>query len=203
MNVKVFLSASIPLPPPYRHEKYYETGDQIAIRDSIRALVTALMPTGALVFGGHPAITPMIGLMLQDKGLPVAKHIQLFQSRFFENVFSAEVRNFEGLVVVDHVPGNRDESLILMRQSMIGSADFAAGVFIGGMEGVEEEYYLFREQHPDKPVFPIASTGAAARILFERHSQDQPELLDELRYLSLFRRLLSLDEGSSGKKGQS
>jgi hypothetical protein len=90
-----------------------------------------------------------------------------------------------------------------MRQSMIGSADFAAGVFIGGMEGVEEEYYLFREQHPDKPVFPIASTGAAARILFERHSQDQPELLDELRYLSLFRRLLSLDEGSSGKKGQS
>jgi hypothetical protein len=44
--------------------------------------------------------------------------------------------------------------------------------------------------HPTKPAFAIASTGAAALTLFDRHMADRRELLEDLRYLSLFRRLL-------------
>jgi hypothetical protein len=80
-----------------------------------------------------------------------------------------------------------------MRERMIGSQDFAAGVFIGGMDGVEEEYKTFRRIHPDKPVYPIASTGAAALALYERYMPERRELLSNLRYLSLFRRLLRIE----------
>jgi hypothetical protein len=193
MKASIFLSASVPLPPPHRHEKYFRTADQIAIRDSIRALVSVILPEGTIVFGGHPAITPMVRLMVLNSGTAVGEHIFLFQSRFFEKEFPPEVRDFENLTVVDAFEGNRDASLTLMRERMIGSREFAAGIFIGGMQGVEEEFAIFREMHPTKPVFAIASTGAAALMLYERHMADRRELLEDLRYLSLFRRLLDAD----------
>jgi hypothetical protein len=192
MTLSIFLSASVPLPPPHRHGAYFESADQIAIRDSIRALVAAVVPTGRLVFGGHPAITPMIRLMILDKGLPIESHLFLYQSRFFEKEFPPEVRSFENLVLIDAVGESREASLAKMREAMIGSEDFTAGMFIGGMEGVEEEYAIFRSMHPNKPAYPIASTGAAARFLFERYMPDRRELVEDLRYLSLFRRLLAL-----------
>jgi SLOG cluster3 family len=191
--LSVFLSASVPLPPPIRDEKYFGTADQIAIRDSIRALVSAVIPPGSIVFGGHPAITPMIRLLVLNKGLSIAPHIVLFQSRFFEKEFPPEVREFENLVLVEAVRDNLEASLAVMRERMIGSQDFAAGVFIGGMDGVEEEYKTFRRIHPDKPVYPIASTGAAALALYERYMPERRELLSDLRYLSLFRRLLRIE----------
>jgi hypothetical protein len=192
MSLSVFLSTSVPLPPPYRHETYFKTADQIAIRDSIRALVAAVIPPGSIVFGGHPAITPMVRLLVLNKGLSIAPHIFLFQSRFFENEFPSEVREFENLFLVDAIPGNPEASLTVMREQMIGSRDFAAGVFIGGMEGVEEEYRIFRRIHPNKPAFPIASTGAAALALYQQFMPDSRELLNDLKYLSLFRRLLGI-----------
>ncbi len=196
MSLSIFLSASIPLPPPYRHEKYFGTADQVAIRDSIRALVSAVIPKGRLVFGGHPAITPMVRLLILNKGLPVASHVVLFQSRFFERSFPPEVRAFEHLVLVDAVQQDRDASLAKMRTAMIESEEFAAGIFIGGMEGVEQEYSIFRKIHPTKPAYPIASTGAAARILFDRHMPHRRELIEDLRYLYLFRELLGIEPRS-------
>jgi hypothetical protein len=192
MSLSVFLSASIPLPPPARHAKYFETADQIAIRDSIRALISVVIPQGSIVFGGHPAITPMIRLLVLNRGLPIAGNIFLFQSKFFEKDFPPEVRQFENLVIVDAVSDDRERSLKAMREAMIASRDFAAGVFIGGMEGVEEEFEMFRAIHPKKPAIPIASTGAAALALFERFTPKRRELLDDLRYMSLFRRLLEI-----------
>jgi hypothetical protein len=194
MRVSVFLSASVPLPPPHRHEKYFATSDAIAIRDSIRALVSVVLPEGILVFGGHPAITPMIRLLTLEKAVSLKSHIFLFQSRLFENEFPPEVREFENLILVDAIDKDRDASLLEMRKLMIGSQDFTAGVFIGGMEGVEQEFDLFRKMHPKKPAYPIASTGAAARILFEKFESGRKELLYDLRYLYLFRRLLNIKE---------
>jgi hypothetical protein len=193
MSIPVFLSASIPLPPPARHEKYFGTADLIAIRDSIRALVSAVVPAGKIVFGGHPAITPLVRLLVLNRGLAIENHIALFQSGYFLKDFPPEVKDFENLVVVDAVSGDREASLRLMRERMIGSEDFAAGVFIGGMEGVEEEYEMFRHMHPKKPLYPIASTGAAALILYKRYEPNRTELLTDLKYLSLFRRLLRIE----------
>ena len=46
-----------------------------------------------------------------------------------------------------------------MRKEMINSQPFAAGIFIGGMDGLKEEWDLFQQTHPHVPAFPVASTG--------------------------------------------
>lgn len=185
----VFLSASIPLPD--RDARYRETADVIAIRDSVRALVSVVIPTGQIVFGGHPAITPLIRLLVREMTADVRRHVIVYQSRFYEASFPPDIAEFEDVRLVDAVRGDEAKSLEQMRLKMIGSHQFEAGIFLGGMEGVEREYEMFKLMHPDKATYPIASTGAAARLLFEQHAMDRVELLSDLRYLSLFRRLLN------------
>lgn len=183
----IFLSASIPLPQD--DARYLDTADIIAIRDSIRALVSVVAPTGQIVFGGHPAITPLIRLIIRGMARDVNQHITLYQSAYFRRDFPPETAEFERVRIVEAVDIDEEESLRRMREAMIGAYEYDAGVFLGGMDGVEREYEIFRRRHPNKPAYPIGSTGAAARILFNEYARDQVELLNDLRYLSLFRRL--------------
>lgn len=187
----VFLSASVPLPS--RNAKYFNTADVIAIRDAVRALTMVVVEQRLqLVFGGHPAITPMIRLQVAQECASVGDRVVLYQSRYFERRFPVDNGAFERVELIDAVSSDRDLSLQQMRRSML-SLTFIAGVFIGGMEGVEEEYAMFGEAHPDVPVFPIASTGAAAAILFERDpklQRDLPELLSQPSYLTLMRDII-------------
>jgi hypothetical protein len=171
--LSVFLSASNPL--PHRHPKYLETADVAAIHDSIRAVVSVVVP-GQIVFGGHPTITPLVSLLVRGMTPEVRKHVILYQSLFFNPRFPPEVSEFEEVRFIDAVEGDLDASLTKMRWAMIGSRNFDAAVFLGGMEGVEIEYDIFRRLHPDKPAYPVASTGAAARILSGKHSPDRLEL---------------------------
>ena len=188
----VFLSASVPLPS--RNPVYFETADVIAIRDAVRALVMAVIERDArLVFGGHPAITPMIWLQVLQSGRPVGKTVIMYQSRFFERAFPDDNQFFERVVLTDAVPGDRQSSLDSMRKIMLDQR-FHSAVFIGGMEGVEEEYVMFRHMHPRTPAFPIASTGAAAGKLYEADHQlaeRHPELAAEVSYLTLMRSLIA------------
>lgn len=188
----VFLSASVPLPT--RDPRYFETADVVAIRDAVKALVGVVVPRGRLVFGGHPAITPLVRQLVHATQQPeLLDHAILYQSGFFADQFPPEVREFDRVVVVPPVIGDRVASLDAMRARMLGDFRFDAGLFIGGMEGVEEEYRLFRERHPGTPAWPIASTGAAARILYDRYGPAHPELAHELAYPVLFRRLLGFE----------
>ena len=172
--LSVFLSASNPL--SHRHPKYLETADVAAIRDSIRAVVSVVVPRGQIVFGGHPATTPLIRLLVRGMTPNVRKHVILYRSLFFKPRFPPEVSEFEEVRFIDAVDGDLDASLTKMRGAMIGSHNFDAAVFLGGMEGVETEYDLFRRLHPNRPAYPVASTGAAARILSEKYSPDRLEL---------------------------
>ena len=172
--LSIFLSASVPL--PHRHPEYLETADVPAIHDSIRAVVNVVLPRGQIVFGGHPAATPLIRLLLGGMTPNERKHVILYQSLFFKTQFPSEVSEFEEVRLIDAVDGSLDASLAKMRGTMIGARDFDAGVFLGGMEGVETEYDIFRRLHPNKPAYAVASTGAAARILFDKHSPDCLEL---------------------------
>jgi hypothetical protein len=184
----IFLSASIPLPD---HDvKYQETADVIAIRDSIRALVSVVIPRGQIVFGGHPAITPLIRMLVHGMTPQVNQHVVLYQSAFYRRDFPPETAEFERVRIIEANDIDEADSLRRMREAMIGGHKFDAGVFIGGMDGVEREYEMFARIHPDAPAYPIASTGAAARILFDEYAKHRIELLTDLRYLSLFRRLL-------------
>lgn len=185
--IKVFLSASIPLPS--RHPRYFETADVLAIRDSIKALVSLALERGVVVFGGHPAITPMVALLMRNMPPAAKRRMILYQSKFFDGDFVEANDEFIELRLTPSL-GDRNASLRRMREDMITSQEFDAAFFIGGMEGIRDEYVLFREIHPRAGCFPIASTGAAALDLYQEIGSGRRDLIYELTYPTLFRNLL-------------
>ena len=193
----VFLSASVP--DPRRDPRYYGTADLVAIRDAVRALATVLLPHSTLHWGGHPAITPLIRAVTESMGVTEADRIRLFQSAWYSDRLPQDNVAFESYKLTDR-GNNKEESLEIMRQAIMESAPFYAGIFIGGMEGVEAEFDLFRQRHPKATLLPIASTGGAALLTFQQHRSALKlpvELLTEYAYPSLFRRLLNLPSTST------
>lgn len=186
---KVFLSASIPYPD--RDKKFYDTADIVSIRDAVRALATVVIPKAHLIWGGHPSITPLIRFVMDRMNIDLKKHITLYQSLFFEEYFPPDNFAFENIVLTEK-KNNRDESLVLMRSKLINENDFKVGIFIGGMEGINDEYLMFKERHPNALILPIASTGAAANILYENQTQNfDIRLKNDYAYMALFRDLLN------------
>ncbi|MDO4726393.1 MAG: hypothetical protein Q4A56_04125 [Porphyromonadaceae bacterium] len=184
----IFLSASIPLPE--RDEKYIGTADIIAIRDAAIALTSVVLPHHRLIWGGHPSITPLIYYVMEKLNLNIQEHMILYQSRFFEKYFPKDNNKFENIVFTDIIDNDREKSLKMMREKMIEN-EFSAGVFIGGMEGVEEEYDMFIKKHPNALVLPIASTGAAAKKIYDERFTDKNErLVKDYAYMSLFQKYL-------------
>jgi len=189
--MKIFLSASVPLPD--RNAAYFETADVVAIREAVKGLVLVLLErNGHLVFGGHPAITPLVRHLFNEARRSPYQHVTLYQSEFFRQEFPAENEAFERIVIVPSVRGDRDRSLWAMRQRMISEKNYSCGVFIGGMEGVAEEFAMFRELQPNVRTFLIASTGAAAAMLYREYDARHPELETELTYPTLFRKILPM-----------
>jgi hypothetical protein len=187
---RIFLSASVPLPD--RNPRFMATADVVGIRESIKGLIGAVMPEGEIVFGGHPAITPLIALLLRGLGPETRRRVILYQSAYFVEHFVPENDEFIDLRIIPAVEKSLAQSIEAMRMRMIKESTFDAGVFIGGMEGVLDEFELFRRFHPQAQRWPIASTGAAAKELFEATDKPRPELfLLELTYPTLFRQLLT------------
>ena len=190
--IAIFLSASVP--DPKRHKRYHSTADVVAIRDAVRAIATVALPHASLHWGGHPAITPLVRVVAESVGITGADRVRLFQSRWFSDVLPEDNAAFERYELTPR-EATLAESLATMRKAMLDSAAFDAGVFIGGMEGVEEEFALFRARHPDAAVLPVATTGAAARIVYERERDRlnlPAALAHNYAYPSLFRQLLRL-----------
>lgn len=186
----IFLSASIPLRE--RHAKYYHTADIIAIRDAVIALATTVLPKHRLVWGGHPSITPIIYNVMERQNLNIQEHVTLYQSKYFEHLFPEDNNKFRNVVLTENT-GEIQSSIHLMRQKMFSENEFSAGIFIGGMDGIEVEFKLFTKFHPDALLLPIASTGAAARVAFddllpEKHKNSR--LVNDFGYMSLFQDLL-------------
>lgn len=186
---KIFLSASIP--GADRHPKYYSTADIIAIRDAVRALATVVIPHARLVWGGHPSITPLIRYVMDKMKSSVFEHVTLYQSLFYENIFPPDNAVFERIIKTPMVENSPQESLSLMRNRMMVENDFKAAIFIGGMDGIEIEYDLFRSYHPGALILPVASTGGGAKIVYDGiHPQPDFRLLNDYAYMSLFKDLL-------------
>ena len=182
---KVFLSASIP--SPLRNKKYYDTADFIAIREAVRALTMVVIPKTILVWGGHPAVTPIISNVLQAMNSDIKKHVMVYQSRFFEGKFPKENNDIGQIILTDIMENDREKSFQFMRSKMIKENDYVAGIFIGGMEGVEEEFDMFSKEHPDSLFMPIATTGAAAKIIYEQNPDSfDKDLATEYAYRNLF-----------------
>ncbi|RRT86400.1 SLOG domain-containing protein [Empedobacter falsenii] len=212
----IFLSASIPLPE--RHPKYYDTADIIAIRDSVIALASIVIDKHRIIWGGHPSITPLINFVIErtvqyriDKSAnnmsseeqreylfqeikrEIQNHVIIYQSEFFRDKFPEDNDKFENIVFTDN-KGDIHSSIQEMRQRMLSENEFAAAVFIGGMDGIEVEYKMFKEFHPKALILPIASTGAATKIVYDNLPEDdEPKherYLKDYGYMSLFQKYL-------------
>ena len=187
----IFLSASVPLPE--RDPRYVKTADIIAIRDAVIALGTTVLPFHRIVWGGHPSITPLIYYVMKRLDIPVQDHLTLYQSKLFARFFPEDNNQFNNVIITDAIEDDRDQSLLYMRERMLSENNFSAAVFIGGMDGVEIEYKMFKEKFPDAIVLPIASTGAAARIVYDNLipvEQKNERLVKDYGYMSLFQKYL-------------
>lgn len=194
----IFLSASVPI---VGRGNYYETADPFLIQIAVRELVFAVIKNHKIVWGGHPAITPMIWTICQDLGVEYSSSVILYQSRFFEDRFPDENRNFSNVVFVERVGDNREASLRVMREAMLSRRDLYAAVFIGGMEGVEAEHEIFRHFHPEGKVLPVPAPGGAARSLAERIGGFDEAAMRDVDFARLFRTELSLGEGMTRGEG--
>lgn len=183
----IFLSASIPLPE--RDAKYYETADVIAIRDAVLALCTSVLPNYRLVWGGHPSITPLINYVLLKLNMDIQDHVLLYQSKFFEEYYPEDNDKFKNIIQTP-ISGGRESSLRLMRELMLGDKKFEAGIFIGGMEGIEQEYRMFKEFHPKAITIPLASTGAAAKMIYDNNINMNERFLHDYAFSSVFQDFL-------------
>lgn len=186
----VFLSASVP--DPERDRRYIDTADVTAIRDAVRALVAVVTPARTLVFGGHPAISPFVLRAARDLGWE--RRVVIYVSRFFRAKVPQDNLAFPRITWTPSVRRDREQSLARMRREMLDAFTYTAGVFIGGMEGVEQEHALFRARWPVVPTYPVASTGAAARVLFDagegpRDQATRDALANEYTYGALLARL--------------
>lgn len=161
----IFLSASVPIPG---RGNYFETADPFLIQSAVREFVTVVLGRRLLVWGGHPAITPMVWAVCEDLGVDYARAVVLYQSTFFADVFPEENQRFGNVQYVEAVPEDRTASLLRLRSAMLSRDDLVAAVFIGGMEGILDEYKLFAALHPGAKVLAVPAPGGAARQLWER-----------------------------------
>ncbi|MEM5439938.1 hypothetical protein [Paraburkholderia diazotrophica] len=190
MNDAIFLSAGVP--DPRRGPDYAATADSVAVAAAVSALVHVVLGRRELVWGGHPAITPMIWVVAQDIGVQYEKWVRLYQSSFFRDEFPEENARFQNVTFTDAVEADRDKSLLLMRERMFSENQFKAAVFIGGMGGILEEYELFRQHQPHASVIPVLSTGGAALRLAERIGHLPADLSNDRDYVALFHRHLDI-----------
>jgi hypothetical protein len=219
----VLLSASEP--DPTRKAEYWQSRNLLHVREAVRTLCALALARYPVVYGGHPAVTPLVrrvasriehqaGIEAGTGGTVRKPKVLMFQSGLYvdrssagEDVVVTPAHEADGRLAGPE-GGMRNASLLRMRYDMIGrpgdyrvyllashagefgaerfaklgTYEFSAAVFIGGMEGVEREFHIFRSFHPHTPAYPIGSTGSACtKLLNEVRSYLSRETLQALR----------------------
>lgn len=188
MSGEIFLSASVPVPG---RGEYYKTADPLLIQSAVRALAEIVLGRRRIVWGGHPTITPMLMEACVHLGVSYADSVTLYQSKFFEEEFPEENAFFGNVEFTQAVSGDREASLLLLREEMLSRPNLSAAVFIGGMEGVSAEVDMFQAYHPAATQIFVGSTGGAAleHALLQGMSADEASSID---YFTLFHSQLGI-----------
>ncbi|MGC9206481.1 hypothetical protein [Acidithiobacillus sp.] len=184
----IFLSASVPVPG---RGDYYQSADPFLIQFAVRELITAALGRRLIVWGGHPAITPMVWAACEDLSVDYGHAVVLYQSTFFKDVYPDENKQFGNVEYIDHIESDREGSLQRMREAMISRTDLSAAVFIGGMEGIAAEYDLFVKHHPKTVVIPVTAPGGAVRDLAVKLGV-RPEHLEDVDFSRMFHNALGI-----------
>lgn len=182
----VFLSASVPY---IRHDdrddrtakchEFTRTARPDRIRDAVAWLCRyAFAEDLALVFGGHPAISPMVLAAARALSQADQPAVFVFQSAWFRDKIPPQTLELtdwtSGYLLWTEKRATKGDSLEHMRRRMLQLArGCIGGVFIGGMEGVVAEHELFGQVHRDVPRFVLPSTGGATLELGDHVSDDE------------------------------
>lgn len=184
---EIFLSASV---PEVGRGNYADSANPFLIQLAIREFFIAAMSKHRVVWGGHPAITPMIWAICEDLNVEYSKNVVLYQSKFFQDRFPEENEKFKNVIFTEVIEGKRDMSLLKMREDMLSRPDLSAAVFIGGMDGVEQEFQLYQNLKPMGAVIVCAGPGGAAKNLAEKiYGESRPDVFD-LNFSGFFKREL-------------
>lgn len=135
----------------------------------------------------------MIWSICEDLDVDYSEAVVLYQSEEFKGRYPEENNHFNNVVFTDAVPGGEKASLQKMREEMLSRDDLIAAVFIGGMEGVEDEHELFRKFHPDAKVLPVPSPGGAALKLAKDYGYFDEADLSDVDFAQLFHSHLTLE----------
>ena len=181
---QIFLSASIPV---QGRGNFLESADPFLIQFAVRELMTVCLGRRRVVWGGHPAITPMVWAVCESLDVKYASAVRLYQSRFFEEWFPEENKLFRNVRFVPAVANDKAASLEVMRRAMLAEP-FDVAVFIGGMEGIFDEHRIFKELHPKAKVLALSAPGGAAMQLAKRLRQKN----DGIDFARLFHKKLSI-----------
>jgi hypothetical protein len=194
----VFLSTSIP--DPARWDGY---ADPLEITDAVVAFARACLTGGLrVVTAAHPTIAPLLLYVAAELPSEHAARVVIYQSELFGEVLPPATRRFaqEGIGEMvwtsagpgdEPAPGRWDESLRRMRVQMLRESEPAAAAFVGGMDGIADEFALFGEIRPEAPVYPLAGPGGEARRLLEEMAEPPlAELRDGRVYPTVWNRVL-------------
>ena len=114
----IFLSASVPTREPYSLDCRPQE-----IQAAINALAQVVLGRRKLVWGGHPAITPLLWSAAQAVGVEYTVAVELFQSRLFTKVLPPENKYFANVRLIDAV--GEDQEASLRREEIILNGDGA------------------------------------------------------------------------------
>lgn len=163
----IFLSASIPKPG----REYFGKADPLLIHLAVRSFLALVLGRRHIVWGGHPSITPMVVAACDGMDVDYAHAVTLYQSRRYTKNFPKENSRFQNLILIDEEADDQS-SLKALRTTMFGRDDIKAAVFIGGMNGILDEYSLLRQSKPGIVMVPVPKPGGAAFDLALQNGYD-------------------------------
>jgi hypothetical protein len=204
---------SVILVASYPPREYKDKSDSHEIAAAVKALAGAIFQRKwDLVFGAHPAISPLVLMIAREYG--VKHRVIIYQSTYFEHHVSPAVRTLtdEGYGLLEPVlhhpselpPGPEEpvnptqcpKSLASMRNRMMAHPGVSGLVLIGGDTGLRLELELFAARPERLPIIPIGAPGGIARELWPARWMPGMDdaLSEEVRsspnYLTLMTRLV-------------
>ena len=101
----IFLSASVPV---IGRGDFFKTAEPFLIQLAVREFLTLALGRRRIIWGGHPAITPMVWAVCEDLDVNYTDSVVLYQSKFFEELFPEENKHFGNVKFLEAVKGDRE-----------------------------------------------------------------------------------------------
>ena len=96
----------------------FESFDPVLVASAVHAFVEVVLGRRLLVWGGQPAITPIIWEAARRLDVRYERSVLLYQSAFFKDRYPQANIRFDNWVEVPAVEGDQRASLKLMREKM-------------------------------------------------------------------------------------